>query len=192
MNKYVYTITTILFLGIAVLTVYFVLEKDKTDATETANIEVTAEDEELEPVIEEPVTEEPVIDESVIDDSDIEETPEQEEPIEDEETEYYIYTVKGASSLNLRPEQGKANEPVATLPKGYTGYVLKMTGHWTLICADGYAGYCSDSFLNLEEIPSEDFPEELKGYDESSAGTKIAEGKIGEVENSNTKSVKWL
>ena len=138
-----------------------------------------------EPVIEEQITEEPAVEEPA------EEVPEEETTVEEDVT-YYVYTVKGASWLNIRSEEGKDNDPVATIPRGYKGYVVEMTGHWTLLCADGYIGYCSDSYLELEEIAPEDFPDELKGYDASSAGTRIAEGKIGEVEESNEKSVKWL
>lgn len=185
MNKYVYTITTVLFFLIAVFTVSLVVNKDDTNTNaaepvqtaEVTDMEEPEPEPEPEPVVEEQVTQEPVIEEQTV-----------EEPV----VTYYVYTVKGASWLNIRSEEGKDNDPVATIPRGYKGYVVEMTGHWTLLCADGYIGYCSDSYLELEEIAPEDFPDELKGYDASSAGTRIAEGKIGEVEESNEKSVKWL
>jgi hypothetical protein len=189
MNKYVYTITTVLFFLIAVFTVSLVVNKDDTNtnaAEPVQTAEVTdIEEPEPEPVVEEQTVEEPVVEEPA------EEEPEEETTV-DEDVTYYVYTVKGASWLNIRSEEGKDNDPVATIPRGYKGYVVEMTGHWTLLCADGYIGYCSDSYLELEEIAPEDFPDELKGYDASSAGTRIAEGKIGEVEESNEKSVKWL
>ncbi|SFN82693.1 hypothetical protein SAMN05216351_101293 [Pseudobutyrivibrio sp. JW11] len=198
MNKYVYTITTVLFFLIAVFTVSLVANKDDTNtnaAEPVQTAEVTdMEEPESETVVEEQVTQETVIEEQTVEEPVVEE-PAEEEPEEetvDEDVTYYVYTVKGASWLNIRSEEGKDNDPVATIPRGYKGYVVEMTGHWTLLCADGYIGYCSDSYLELEEIAPEDFPDELKGYDASSAGTRIAEGKIGEVEESNEKSVKWL
>ena len=158
MNKFVYTITTVLFIIIAGTTAYMMLEKEPTEPKTAVVAEV-----EPEPV---------------------------EEPVE--EVHYYKYTVKDARWLHIRAMQGMDNDPVGKLPRGYTGYVVKMTGHWTLVCAEGYIGYCSDTYLELEEIEESAFPEELKGYDETAAGTTIAEGRIGEVEEANTKSAKWL
>ena len=178
MNKFVYTITTVLFIIIAGTTAYMMLGKEPTEPKTAVVAEVEPEPvEEPEPVVvEEPVEEE------------------EPEPVEEpvEEVHYYKYTVKDARWLHIRAMQGMDNDPVGKLPRGYTGYVVKMTGHWTLVCAEGYIGYCSDTYLELEEIEESAFPEELKGYDETAAGTTIAEGRIGEVEEANTKSAKWL
>ncbi len=178
MNRYIYTITTVLFLIIAGVTAYKAYENMDKGSAAPAVAEVqqpevvkeeVAEEPEPEPVAEEPVEEEP----------------------EEEAVEYYTYKVIDASWLHMRDVPDLDSEPVATLPRGYTGYVVEMTGHWTLICADGYIGYCSDTYLEFEQIDESEFPEELKGYDENSAGTTIAEGKIGPVEEANSKSVRW-
>ena len=179
MNRFVYTITTIIFLIIAVATAYMVFEKDDTNTPVVAQVQEPVEETTEVAVVEE----EPVVEEESV-----------EEPVEEpeEEVQYFKYKVKDASWLHIRAMQGMDNDPVGKLPRGYTGYVVKMTGHWTLLCADGYIGYCSDTYLELEEIDESEFPEELKGYDETAAGTTILEGKIGEVEEANTKSVRWL
>jgi len=193
MNRFVYTLTTIAFLVIAIITAYMVVEKNHSGSKAPVVAEVQEQEEttevavEEEPVQEEVVEEEPAVEEPVEEESVEEETVQEPE----EEVEYYTYKVVGASWLHLRAKPEMDNEPVATVPRGYTGYVVKMTGHWTLICADGYIGYCSDTYLELEQIDESEFPDELKGYDENDAGTTIAEGKIGPVEEANAKNVKW-
>ena len=181
MNKFVYTITTIIFVIIAGVTAYMVVEKPDTEKPVVAKVQ--------EPVVQEEPIEVAEIEEPK---EVVEETaPEPEEPVE-EDVQYFKYKVKDASWLHIRAMEGMDNDPIGQLPRGYTGYVVKMTGHWTLLCADGYVGYCSDTYLVLEEIDESEFPEELKGLDETTAGTRIAEGKIGEIEEANTKSVRWL
>lgn len=188
MNRFVYTLTTIIFVIIAGVTAYMVIDKNgiqKTPAVETvqeASVDDTA-------VVEEPAQEAT---------TENTETPAVEEPKDDtttepeEDVEYYTYTVKDASWLHIRAKEGMDNRPIGKLPRGYTGYVVKMTGHWTLVCADGYIGYCSDSYLDLEQIDASEFPSELKAFDENDAGITVLEGKIGEVEEANTKDVKWF
>jgi len=183
MNRFIYTITTIVFVLIAGVTVYMVLDKDDTGANVAAVSQVQEQPEETDEV--------PVVEETVEEEVE-EDAPEvvEEEPV-DEDVNYYTYKVVGASWLNFRKEPGMDTNPVASIPRGYTGYVVEMTGHWTLLCADGYVGYCSDNYLEFEQIDASEYPDELKGYDESNAGTSIAEGKIGAVEEANTKSVNW-
>ncbi|WP_028234548.1 hypothetical protein [Pseudobutyrivibrio sp. MD2005] len=179
MNRFVYTLTTIIFVIIAGVTAYMVIDKNgiqKTPAVET---------------VQEASVEEPAVVEEPAQEPEVEEQVEEPEP-EPEEVKCYTYTVRDARWLHIRAEEGMDNDPVGKLPRGYTGYVVKMTGHWTLVCADGYIGYCSDSYLDLVEIDVSAFPEELKAFDENDAGTKPLEGKIGEVEEANAKNVKWF
>ena len=178
MNKFVYTITSILFVIIAGVTAYMVIEKEEPAPTVVAEVE--------EPVAEEQPVEVPVVEES----EPVEEVVESEEPAE--EIHYYKYKVVNASWLHIRALPGLDSDPIGKLPRNYTGYVVKMTGDWTLVSAEGFIGYCSDDYLELEEIDVSEFPEQLMGYDETAAGTTIAEGRIGEVEEANTKSVKWF
>ena len=121
------------------------------DLTEESTEAVTEEPEEA-------VTEEPS--EEAVEEPSEEVVPE--EPADGEK--YYSCTAitSKASRLNMRRQPTIKEKIVGTIPPGETGYVLETGDEWTKVCYKGHEGYCSNEYLNLQEITKEEYEEGLK------------------------------
>ena len=82
----------------------------------------------------------------------------------EEEQHYYRFTVvTRIQRLHLRTGPSLTDEIIGWLPKGTTGYVITPGTDWSYIKTDdGQIGYSFNGYLELTEIPPEDYPEELK------------------------------
>ena len=104
--------------------------------------------------------------------SEPEKVPVQEEPVQPEnepteeeqpEIRYYVFTVRGdISSLNIRIAPGMDGRILGRLMPGQTGYVLEQGEEWSLVTTGVKSGYVNNGYIELEEIPEEDFPGEYR------------------------------
>ncbi len=104
---------------------------------------------------EEPSEPEPVLEES---------EPYVEEPVQVEEAKhYYEFTaINSTTILHMREEPDINSRSIYKLKPGTTGYVLELGDDWSLVTAEEHVGYCSNEYLNMREIPEEEYPEELR------------------------------
>lgn len=87
------------------------------------------------------------------------------EPSETEQqvTVYYAFTVRGEiSSLNLRSVPDMDGKILGRLMPKQTGYVLEYGEEWSLVTTGKKSGYVNNRYIELEEIPEEDFPAEYR------------------------------
>lgn len=87
------------------------------------------------------------------------------EPSEPEQqvTVYYAFTVRGdISSLNLRSVPDMDGKILGRLMPKQTGYVLEYGEEWSLVTTGKKSGYVNNRYIELEEIPEEDFPAEYR------------------------------
>ena len=87
------------------------------------------------------------------------------EPSEPEQqvTVYYAFTVRGdISSLNLRSVPDMDGKILGRLMPKQTGYVLEYGEEWSLVTSGKKSGYVNNRYIELEEIPEEDFPAEYR------------------------------
>lgn len=87
------------------------------------------------------------------------------EPSEPEQqvTVYYAFTVRGdISSLNLRSVPDMDGKILGRLMPKQTGYVLEYGEEWSLVTNGKKSGYVNNRYIELEEIPEEDFPAEYR------------------------------
>lgn len=84
----------------------------------------------------------------------VEATPEPEpEPV------YYAFTTLNIhSSLHVRQEPGLEARIIARFSPGTTGYVLEQGSTWSLVRSGDITGYVSNEYLDLQEIPKEEYP----------------------------------
>ena len=76
---------------------------------------------------------------------------------------YYAFTVRGdISSLNLRSVPDMDGKILGRLMPKQTGYVLEYGEEWSLVTTGRKSGYVNNRYIELEEIPEEDFPAEYK------------------------------
>lgn len=82
-----------------------------------------------------------------------------------EEQHYYRFkVVTRIHRLHLRTGPGLTEEIIGWLPKGTTGYVITPGTDWSYIKTDdGQIGYSFNGYLELTEIPADEYPEDLKG-----------------------------
>ena len=81
----------------------------------------------------------------------------------EEKTVYYAFTVRGdISSLNLRTVPGMDGKILGRLMPEQTGYVLEHGEEWSLVTTGKKSGYVNNRYIELEEIPEEDFPAEYR------------------------------
>ena len=87
-----------------------------------------------------------------------------EEPAEPEpEKHYYEFTAINAHTiLHMREEPDIKSKSIYKLKPGTKGYVLEVGDDWSYVTAEEHAGYCSNEYLNMREIPEEEYPEELR------------------------------
>lgn len=106
---------------------------------------------------EEPVPEpqpEPVITEKPV--FEPETAPEPEAP-----RAYYKCTVATSRQrLNIRKTPDMNEEILGRLKKGAVAYILELGDEWSLITTGEYTGYCFNEYLQINEIPKEEFPAE--------------------------------
>ncbi len=83
----------------------------------------------------------------------------------EEEQHYYRFTVvTRIQRLHLRTGPGLTEQIIGWLPKGTTGYVITPGTDWSYIKTDdGQIGYSFNGYLELNEIPADEYPEDLKG-----------------------------
>ena len=90
-------------------------------------------------------------------------TETEQEEAEQPETVYYAFTVRGdISSLNLRKVPDMDGKILGRLMPNQTGYVLEYGEEWSLVTTGKKSGYVNNRYLELEEIPEEDFPAEYR------------------------------
>lgn len=76
---------------------------------------------------------------------------------------YYAFTVRGdISSLNLRSVPDMDGKILGRLMPKQTGYVLEYGEEWSLVTTGKKSGYVNNRYIELEEIPEEDFPAEYR------------------------------
>ena len=76
---------------------------------------------------------------------------------------YYAFTVRGdISSLNLRSVPDMDGKILGRLMPKQTGYVLEYGEEWSLVTNGKKSGYVNNRYIELEEIPEEDFPAEYR------------------------------
>ena len=71
---------------------------------------------------------------------------------------YKFLTTNILTPLNVRTAPGMEAAIIATLPPSSSGYVLEKGEEWSKIKTDNLEGYCSNQYLQLEEISKEDYP----------------------------------
>lgn len=78
-------------------------------------------------------------------------------------------------------------ESIGSIPSGYRGYVIARNGGYrSLVLYRGIVGYCSNMYLEMTQIPPEEYPDELVGLGVEEIGTTLFDGNaIGTVENAN-------
>ena len=103
-----------------------------------------------------------------------EEAPVQEAEVKQPETEqeqetgqtqpvYYAFTVRrDISALHIRITPGMDGKILGWLKPGRTGYVLEHGEEWSLVITGTKSGYVYNEYIELEEIPEEDFPAEYR------------------------------
>ena len=81
----------------------------------------------------------------------------------EEKTVYYAFTVRrDISSLNLRTVPGMDGKILGRLMPEQTGYVLEHGEEWSLVTTGKKSGYVNNRYIEMEEIPEEDFPVEYR------------------------------
>lgn len=92
-----------------------------------------------------------------------------EEPVPEPETApepevpraYYKCTVATSRQrLNIRKVPDMNGEILGRLKKGAVAYILELGDEWSLITTGEYTGYCFNEYLQIDEIPKEEFPAE--------------------------------
>ena len=79
------------------------------------------------------------------------------------EKHYYEFTAINAHTiLHMREEPDIKSKSIYKLKPGTKGYVLELGDDWSYVTTEGHAGYCSNEYLNMSEIPEEEYPEELR------------------------------
>ena len=79
------------------------------------------------------------------------------------EKHYYEFTaINSKTILHMREAPDIKSKSIYKLKPGTKGYVLEMGDDWSYVTAEEHAGYCSNEYLNLREIPEEEYPEELR------------------------------
>ena len=85
----------------------------------------------------------------------------EEEPVE--EKHYYEFTaINSKTILHMREAPDINSKSIYKLKPGTKGYVLEPGDDWSYVTAEEHAGYCSNEYLNMREIPEEEYPEELR------------------------------
>ena len=97
---------------------------------------------------------------------------------------YYTYRVTmSPDSLLFYPSE-EGGEAIGSVPSGSCGYVIRKTGSSrSLILYRGKVGYCSNMYLEMTQIPAEEYPDALVGLGEDDIGTLLFGGSAaGEAE----------
>ena len=82
---------------------------------------------------------------------------------EEEVKHYYSFTaINTTTILHMREEPDINSKSIYKLKPGTSGYVLELGDDWSLVTADTHVGYCSNEYLNMKEIPEDEYPEELR------------------------------
>nr|DAL18210.1 MAG TPA_asm: putative surface protein family protein [Bacteriophage sp.] len=135
---------------------------EKTEGTQEQKSEETQEQKPEETTETEPVQE------TGTDQSEAEKPGSEQSGSEQSETEqpvsvYYAFTVRGdISSLNLRSVPDMDGKILGRLMPKQTGYVLEYGEEWSLVTNGKKSGYVNNRYIELEEIPEEDFPAEYR------------------------------
>ncbi len=151
---------------------FLTTSSDDNTRTELKESRVTGNVNKPEPEVVEPV--EPTTEEAqtmVMDDSEgnitvqpgVLETPEEPAGEPEETRHYYSFTaINSTTILHMREEPDINSRSIYQVKPGTTGYVLELGDDWSQVTAEGHVGYCSNEYLNMQEIPEEEYPEELR------------------------------
>ena len=136
--------------------------EDQSDLPPQPEIESIPEEPSTEEATEEEAAEELAEEESGLDEilseAEVEEEPESSE-------RYYSFTANNsAGRLNVRKEPTIRAKVIARIYPGTKGYVLDIGEEWTYVSVSENMGYCANEYLSMQEIPGEEFPEELKEF----------------------------
>ncbi|MBQ6968589.1 MAG: hypothetical protein IJP84_11900 [Lachnospiraceae bacterium] len=125
----------------------------------------------VEPILEEPSTEEATeeepTEEIAEEGSGLDEILSEAEVVEEPESgeKYYSFTANNsAGRLNVRKEPTVRAKVIARIHPGTKGYVLDIGEEWTHVAVSENMGYCANEYLAMQEIPEDEFPEELKEF----------------------------
>ena len=101
--------------------------------------------------------------ESVQPETETEQQETEQQGTEQQGSVYYAFTVRGdISSLNLRKVPDMNGKILGRLMPEQTGYVLEYGDEWSLVTTGKKSGYVNNRYIELEEIPEEDFPAEYR------------------------------